>query len=114
MIDLDAIVVEQTENSVAVLIELHHDQFFFRGHFDSQPILPGVAQLHWAIEAAQRFLAVRGPFRSVRNLKFRRVLVPPNTVRLSLSRLATAGEFRFSYSIGAQEYSTGQLRFDVA
>ncbi|MDB4974887.1 MAG: hypothetical protein JWN48_3228 [Myxococcaceae bacterium] len=69
-----------------VRVVVPHDSGFFRGHFDGQPILPGVVQLqHLALaETRRRFPALRVLTR-VSRVKFKRLVEPGETLVLALT-----------------------------
>ena len=39
-------------NHLEIVLHLRADLFWFRGHFAVQPLLPGVAQIDWAMSYA--------------------------------------------------------------
>ena len=64
-----------------------HDSVFFQGHFDGQPILPGVVQLqHFALHEARRRFPGLGPLARLTRLKFKRIVQPGETLVLALER----------------------------
>ncbi len=58
------------------------DSDLFRGHFPDLPVLPGVAQLQWALALWRRYSGDSRPLRGLRRLKFQRVVVPGDQLRL--------------------------------
>ncbi len=44
-------------NHLEIVLHLRADLFWFRGHFAVQPLLPGVAQIDWAMSYALNLLA---------------------------------------------------------
>ncbi len=54
-----------------IVIQLEPELFWFRGHFAIQPLLPGVAQLDWAMHYATTLLAPEHRFHSIQSVKFR-------------------------------------------
>lgn len=90
-------------------IALPADHPAFAGHFPGQPILPGVAQLDWAITLATR--AFRLPPQPAQHVqvKFTRLVTPGQTLTLRLDR---AGDtIRFAYRVGDAVASSGRFRF---
>lgn len=89
------------------------DHPVFRGHFPEQPVLPGVAQIHWAARTAQRHLSCRGRFSGLEALKFLRLIVPPADIELELDWAADTGllGFRYTSARGRKVCSSGRLRF---
>ena len=87
------------------------DLIYFDGHFPGAPILPGVAQLDWAVSFARHRFGLSGPFQGMAQIKFQQVIQPAMTVRLLLTRLPekSAAEFRYLSAAGA--HSSGRILF---
>jgi 3-hydroxymyristoyl/3-hydroxydecanoyl-(acyl carrier protein) dehydratase len=90
-------------------IEIPADLEYFRGHFAGAPVVPGVVQLKWAIEAAGRHLSAKGELVGMEALKFQRVLVPGAVATLALKWLAADGKLDFSYASQEARFSSGRL-----
>lgn len=85
------------------------DLLWFQGHFPRAALLPGIAQLHWAVQFAQQHLAPgRQPAR-IQSLKFQSPLVPGDSVTLRLQWDETAGRLAFDYSRDGTPVSSGRL-----
>jgi len=82
----------------------------FSGHFPELPVLPGVIQLHWAVELAHRYLQTRPAFRELIGVKFQKVIHPGQRLNLVLEFDAERGELRFRYHAAGATYSSGKLR----
>ncbi|MFK3659641.1 hydroxymyristoyl-ACP dehydratase [Scandinavium sp. NPDC088450] len=99
---------------LAVVLHLDPDLFWFQGHFDVQPLLPGVAQLDWVMHYAITLLAPGFRFHSIQNVKFQAPLLPETTVTLTLSWLAEKQLLSFSYQRHEGELrhtaSSGKIR----
>ena len=85
---------------------------FFADHFPRLAILPGVVQVHWAVELAREHLGQQGSFRGLRNLKFVNPVLPDTAVTLELEQ--AAGELSFIYRAGEQPFSSGRVLFGDA
>lgn len=72
-----------TESRATLRIEA--DLPLFAGHFDAAPILPGVAQLDWAIQLAQQSFAIPEHFVRLEALKFMRPVMPGTELILDLN-----------------------------
>ena len=84
------------------------------GHFPRMPIVPGVAQIDWAVKLGARHLNL--PIESARafRVKFRRVAVPNTVVTLSLRRTEPLSWLNFKYSLGGEILSSGSITVDGA
>lgn len=87
-----------------------YDLRVFAGHFQALPLLPGVVQIAWALELAQRHLAGVGRFRGITAVKFRRPVRPGMPLQLALRWTAAACELTFEYRHGAMIASIGRIR----
>ncbi|HUQ53139.1 MAG TPA: hypothetical protein VM692_13020 [Gammaproteobacteria bacterium] len=87
------------------------DLDYFRGHFDGAPVVPGVVQVKWAVEAARRHLGAAGEVSGMENLKFQKVLVPGAAATLTLKWVAADRKLYFSYHRDADRFSSGRLLF---
>ncbi len=86
---------------------------FFRGHFDGQPILPGVAQLqHLALSEARRRFPDLGQLTRMTRVKFKRLIAPGETLVLSLVR---KGEHAVQFALDAEgePAASGLFHFGV-
>lgn len=82
---------------IRLVLEVDSDAEVFQGHFEGQPILPGVAQIDWAVSLAGRYLGLAGAFSGMEKIKFRRIIQPPAQVRLCLDWQAARGRLLFEY-----------------
>ena len=85
------------------LLYLSEDLFWFKGHFPHQPVLPGIAQLSWAIEIAAKHLEDGRCFYRLDRAKFQRPLSAGETVLLQLKWAAERQVLEFSYHFVTQE-----------
>lgn len=90
------------------------DLDYCRGHFPNAPIVPGVVQLKWAIDAARRHLGAGGEVVGVEALKFQRVLMPGAVATLTLTWVAEAHKLSFAYRSADARFSSGRLLFRPA
>jgi hypothetical protein len=82
------------------------------GHFPGRPILPGVAQIHWAGGCARTAFGVRLSG-AMEVIKFRHPIVPVTTLRLALTHRPESGKVLFEYSDEeGRLYSSGRLLVD--
>ncbi len=57
---------------------------YFDGHFEGNPILPGIVQVHWAEHYSREYLDLSGKFQRLEVVKFQQVIFPDSVVSLSL------------------------------
>lgn len=109
----EPVVLEQrvTPPTAELRIEIPHDLRYFAGHFPGAPVVAGVVQLKWAVEAARRHLGVSGVLARMENLKFQRVLVPRSRVTLTLEWAAADRKLYFAYARDGERFSSGRLLF---
>jgi 3-hydroxymyristoyl/3-hydroxydecanoyl-(acyl carrier protein) dehydratase len=109
-------VLEQrvTPPHVELELEIPADLEYFRGHFAGAPVVPGVVQLQWAVDAARRHLAIGGELAAMETLKFQSVLLPGALVTLTLKWVAADRKLYFSYTSAAARFSSGRLVFRPA
>lgn len=86
--------------------------FFFQGHFPEQAILPGVVQVHWAIELAKTHLGLKPTFKGIEGLKFHRVITPCTTLQVTLEKSEQTGKLHFSFSSEDGIHSQGRILFE--
>ncbi len=92
-------------------VELDPASPLFAGHFPGHPILPGIAQLAFVEQA------LGGSLAAVRSLRLRRLVVPGETLDLSLAAPDGEGWVRFEIRHRGEVVSNGAVRtaaFDPA
>ena len=107
------------EGETALRIEVPRDLVFFEGHFEGNPMLPGVAQVLALVdrEARRAFpdLAARGA-RKLSRLKFQATIRPGDTLELGLTLEATHAEPQIRFRLDrvtpvAERASSGVLGY---
>jgi 3-hydroxymyristoyl/3-hydroxydecanoyl-(acyl carrier protein) dehydratase len=84
---------------------------YFSGHFPDAPVLPGVAQLHWAIKIARDLFAMPPAFNGMHGLKFQHVVLPDDITRLKLHYDAQKQSLSFTFASATRQYSSGRILF---
>jgi 3-hydroxymyristoyl/3-hydroxydecanoyl-(acyl carrier protein) dehydratase len=94
------------------VIKVPEDLFYLQGHFPQQPILPGVIQIHWAMQLAASWLGVTPVFSGIEALKFHRVIRPLTPLKLTLKQAEETGKLHFSYLSDLGMHSQGRIVFE--
>lgn len=81
----------------------------FAGHFAGHPLVPGVVELDWAIRELERWIDRELDVAALEALKFRRPLLPGETLVLRLAREAAA-TFAFQMNDENGPISSGRVR----
>ncbi len=84
--------------------------FWFLGHFPSQPILPGIVQLHWALFLAKDAGLPVPVSAQDFQVKYQAMVLPEMYVHLSVMGSEERGIFNFKYINNDQIFSSGSAR----
>lgn len=85
---------------------------YFEGHFENNPILPGVVQVYWAEKLGRQLLPVEGRFKGLEAIKFLQVIAPNDRVTISLEYNATKKSLTFKFQTEKKLHSSGRICFD--
>jgi len=96
-----------------VALEVSADLCWFRGHFPQRPVLPGIVQLHWAVLVCRHLYGFETSPHEVKRLKFKKVVIPPRTLELVVSKERQL-EVLFSFSSLGDVNSEGRILFSEA
>ncbi|MDB5771148.1 MAG: Acyl-coenzyme synthetase/AMP-(fatty) acid ligase [Burkholderia sp.] len=91
-----------------------HDMVYFEGHFPGTPIVPGVAQVDWALALACECFDLPPVFRGIHALKFQQVIRPESTFSLELMHDPAKGCVIFRYFSPSGTHASGRLMFGAA
>ncbi len=72
----EASLASRTAADARLELRIPADLAYFDGHFDGAPMLPGVAQIHWAIHFARAQFGVGHGFSRIEAIKFLRPIRP--------------------------------------
>jgi 3-hydroxymyristoyl/3-hydroxydecanoyl-(acyl carrier protein) dehydratase len=96
---------------VELALRISAELLYFDGHFDAAPILPGIAQLDWAIAFGRRYFDLPPVFSAVHALKFQQVIQPGACVMLELQHDPSQGSLRFRLHSAAGQHASGRIVF---
>lgn len=103
--------LERESEHACLLLELSEDLVVFDGHFPQAPILPGVAQVDWAVRFAREAFALPPRFLRLEALKFQRVARPGLQLRLQLDWLPAKATLAFRYESSQGQHASGRVVF---
>lgn len=103
--------LSREETTADLEIVLDPELAVFDGHFPQIAILPGVAQLDWAVRWGREAFAMPPRFLRMENLKFQRVLRPGTRVRLHLEWLQAKSALVFRYESEHGPHASGRVIF---
>ena len=86
----------------------------FDGHFPGYPILPGIAQLDWAVRFGREAFALPPDFLRLEALKFQQVATPGLRLQLRLEWLAAKSALAFRYDSARGAHASGRVVFAEA
>ncbi len=107
--DLRDIKIEK--HKLTVTIFLPENLVYFDGHFEDSPILPGVVQVHWAIELAFKHLKLECEFIGLDILKFKQIIPPRFLVQIEIVYDPIKSILNFTYTSEQGNHSVGRVRF---
>lgn len=90
------------------------DLFQFQGHFSEQPILPGIAQVDWAVRFAKDRFALSADIQEISQLKFRQLILPDRPLTLKLDHQSEKKRIAFSFSHKGDVFSSGFLKLGTS
>lgn len=94
-------------------VEITADYRVFDGHFPGQPVLPGVAQIDWAVLLARQVFALPAQVVRLEAVKFRALLIPPCVARLTLRWDAAKRALSFAWLREAVTFASGKVIFEA-
>lgn len=105
------VVQEVSPQRVCLQLDMAPELSVFDGHFPNFALLPGVAQVDWAITLGQVHFGITGKFLRVEILKFQVPIRPNAQVTLELQWDAAKHALRFAYHTGEVRHSSGRVVF---
>lgn len=99
----------QTEGCYEAKLVFDANAPYFDGHFPGMPILPGVAQVGFAVRYS-RLAGSSGALKCVKRMKFTKIISPGAEIGFSVRRRGE-GEFAYEYREGEATCSSGLLQF---
>ncbi len=92
-------------------LRIQPELIWFKGHFSSLPLLPGVTQTGWAVIFGRRTFSLPPQFSSMSNIKFMRFIMPGEVLSLRLRYEAAKQILNFEYRNDGRLCASGRLSF---
>lgn len=87
------------------------DLRWFRGHFEDNPVLPAVVQIHEVLRLVTTTWPDLACLRRITRAKFQKPIRPSDALRLRLTRVRGVKKATFEYRRGGKTCSSGALVF---
>jgi 3-hydroxymyristoyl/3-hydroxydecanoyl-(acyl carrier protein) dehydratase len=101
------------DGGIALRLWVPADLALFAGHFPGLPLLPGVAQIHWAAQLGKQRFEIATSFSRLLNIKFQKPILPDSDLELTLNWDAARRQLAFVYHSAAGCHASGKIEFAV-
>lgn len=101
--------VRKIEDGIEIDLRIAADLAVLEGHFPGMPIVPGVAQIDWAVQFADREIGLGLMAAQAFQVKFRRIMVPGMAVTLVLRHQPAKRRLGFEYRWQGETLSSGSI-----
>ena len=116
-------VIKIEENKITAIKNVTANEYYFQGHFPTEPVMPGVLIIESLAQAGAVALLNKDEFKGkiayfagINNAKFRRKVVPGDTLRLEVELTKIRGKAGVGYGIAYvddKKVCEGELTFMV-
>lgn len=104
--------LKHTEEKCCFRFKIPQELIYFDGHFEGNPILPGIVQTHWAHHYGRQVFGFSGDFLRLEAVKFQQVIFPNLEVELELEFRADSNKLLFKYVSSKGVHSSGKICFE--
>lgn len=102
---------ERTAEHAKLELTITQELKVLDGHFPRAAVVPGVAQVDWAIGWGREAFGFTGQFTRMEVLKFQALMRPGHAVKLSLGWNAVKATLTFKFTSDTASYSSGRVVF---
>ncbi|AEI35607.1 MULTISPECIES: ApeI family dehydratase [Francisella] len=96
---------------VLVSAQVLHECDFFKGHFQEQAILPGIAQVDFVINLASQIFDINKlSFGNIPQVKFKKVILPNDDIEIKITN--NNNTITFEISVNNQVASQGKIKYE--
>jgi 3-hydroxymyristoyl/3-hydroxydecanoyl-(acyl carrier protein) dehydratase len=101
--------IRHVKQGVEIDMSLPPDLFYFKGHFPTRPILPGVVQIDWVVRFADSYLQTNIGSAQEFNVKFKSIIEPNSVLTMVLTKSSDNRKLDFDYHDETGVMSSGSL-----
>lgn len=101
--------MERTDSGYLLHLHVPEDFYYFEGHFPQLPIVAGVCQLQWVIDAIQTYTGAPLHLSALENVKFLRPLFPGQSCMMELTYSPQPARWRYQIYTDTQRFASGSL-----
>ena len=98
------------DNRIIITAFIPKDLIYFDGHFSFLPVLPSVVQVYWAKKYGEQYFSIKGSYKKLEKIKFRRPIFPECEISIILEYNET-DKLRFSYQVNNELKSYGYIYY---
>ena len=116
-------VIKIEENKITAIKNVTANEHYFQGHFPTEPVMPGVLIIEALAQAGAVALLSKDEFKGkiayfagINNAKFKRKVVPGDTLRLEVELTKIRGKAGVGYGVAyveGKKVCEGELTFMV-
>ncbi|MFT5703577.1 MAG: 3-hydroxymyristoyl/3-hydroxydecanoyl-(acyl carrier protein) dehydratase [Rickettsiales bacterium] len=106
---------QEEEGKIELILSFPKNAIYFQGHFPQIKILPGFAQVHFAMHFAQKYWLLKSDLSNIKKLRFTKIITPNTDISLVLeNHLPKKITFKYlTGNIGGDiSHSSGEIHFD--
>jgi 3-hydroxymyristoyl/3-hydroxydecanoyl-(acyl carrier protein) dehydratase len=100
----------RSERRLERTLRVPSDLAAFEGHFPRAPLVAGVVQLGWVMDAASALAGHSAEASGFEGLRFRDVLAPEQELRLAVELSDAGDSARFQLAAGERVFAAGRVR----
>jgi len=91
-------------------VSIPADSPWFEGHFPGDPLLPGIAQLHFVMETIRAALGEKIRLAGLKRVRFKRIIRPEEIIDIAADPVPDKpGMYRFQLTIEGENACSGLM-----
>lgn len=104
---------EKTDTGCLLYLQVPDNLYYFDGHFPELPVLAGVCQLDWVINAIETYCGNKLSISAMEAIKFHHILSPGEPFLMEISFDADSGKWIYNIFSEDKTFASGRLTVDV-